>query len=315
MQNGAYLPSAAHVTDPPQRGSDNAEPRIGTDFETQPNGAIVDGAANFEKLRKLFRDAAIIDGNWGPGIYGDFDNGSWHILCHLAGGSGVLKTALGRAWCAITHVPSDDTYAATITCRRNGRVTTEPLATGAGAALADGAECLGFIEGSSVGHIAARSATDASNTFNGWTRQSFDKDVTSDEDGGTVWEHWVTTRDLRPSSRMGTSVLKAYLTLVARLGGRFVAAVARGRREHNHPRQLVALVKAGLLTADEAAWDVTPEPISRAAQDLLYEARPADALAASESLPFTEGRQRYFMFQRRIRRWSQAADVKRDLGI
>ena len=174
---------------------------------------------------------------------------------------------MGRAWCAITHVPADDTYAATITCRRNGRVTTEPLATGAGAALADGAECLGFIEGSSVGHIAARSATDASNTFNGWTRQSFDKDVTSDEDGGTVWEHWVTTRDLRPSSRMGTSVLQAYLTLVARLGGRFVAAVARGRREHNHPRQLVALVKAGLLTADEAAWDVAPDPIPRAAQD------------------------------------------------
>ena len=52
-----------------------------------------------------------------------------------------------------------------------------------------------------------------------------------------------------------------------------------------------------------------------AAQDLLYEARPADALAASELLPFTEGRQRYFMFQRRIRRWSQAEDVKRDLGI
>ena len=140
--------------------------------------------------------------------------------------------------------------------------------------------------------------------------------MTSDEDGGTVWEHWVTTRDLRSLSRMGTSVLQAYLTLVARLGGRFVAAVARGRREHNHPRQLVALVKAGLLTADEAMWDVAPEPISRAASRFYCTrlVQPTRSPPPNRS-PFTEGRQRYFMFQRRIRRWSQAADVKRDLGI
>jgi hypothetical protein len=74
-------------------------------------------------------------------------------------------------------------------------------------------------------------------------------------------------------------------------------------------------VKAGLLTAEEAMWDVMPEPIPRAVQDLLYEARPADALTASASLPFVPDRQTYFMFQRRIRRWSKADDVKRDLGM
>ncbi len=246
---------------------------------------------------------------------GDFDNGSWHILCHLAGGSGVLNTAAGRGWCGITHVPANDVYQATITYRRNGVAITVPLGAPEGAALANGAACLGFIEGSSVGHIAARGVNDASNAFNGWPRQTFDKDVSSDEDGGTVWEQWSTTRDIRASSAIGTSVLKAYLTLVSRLGGRFVASVARGRREHNHPKQLVALVKAGFLTSDDATWDVMPDSIPRAAQDLLYEARPADALAASESLPFTSGDQHYFMFQRRIRRWSRSADVRRDLGL
>jgi hypothetical protein len=268
-----------------------------------------------EKVRKLFRDGTIINGNWGPGNFGDFDNGSWHVLCHLAGGSGVLNTRDGRAWCGITHVPANDTYAATITYRKNGVVTTKPLGEGDGEALADGAECLGYIEGSSVGHISNRNANDPPNAFNRWPRQSFDKEADSDQDGGVVWEHWCTTRDIRPTSAIGSSVIKAYTTLVSKLGGRFIAAVARGRREHNHPKQLVALVKAGLLTSDEALWNVTPEPIPRAAQELLYEARPGDALEAAQSLAFTPGNQRYFMFQRRIRRWSQADEVKRDLGV
>jgi hypothetical protein len=283
------------------------------DFQINGNGALVDNAANMEKLRRLFRDATIINGNFGPGRSGDFDHGSWHILCHLAAGTGVLQTPAGRAWCAITHVPANDTYRATITCRRNGSIATVPLATGDGAALANGARCVGFIEGSSAGHVFARGVNDSPDAFNGWPRQSFDQDASSDDTGGTVWELWSATRDIRPSSAIGTSVVRAYLTLVSRLGGRFVAAVARGRRVHNHPAQLVALVEAGLLTTDEAAWDVTPERISRAAQDMLQEARPADALAAAESLPFAPGRQHYFMFQRRIGHWSTAEDVKQDL--
>jgi hypothetical protein len=34
-----------------------------------------------------------------------------------------------------------------------------------------------------------------------------------------------------------------------------------------------------------------------------------------EALPFSKDRQRYFMFQRRIDRWSSAAAVRRDLDI
>ena len=282
-------------------------------FAIQTNGSLVDSPENLDKLRALFRDGAIINGTWGPGNTGDFDHGSWHILCHLAGGSGVVETTGGRAWCGITHVPANDIYAATITCRSNGSVETVPIAGPRGGALLNGANSLGFIEGSSVGHISARGVQDPAGAFNGWPRQSFDKSIASDEDGGTVWEHWATTRDIRTSSGIGTSVLTAYLTLVSLLGGRFVAAVARGRREHGHPLQLVALVKAGLLTTEEALWDVTPEPIPQVAQNQLYEARPADAFAAAASLAFPA--LRYYMFQRRIRRWSKTADVKKDLGL
>lgn len=282
------------------------------DFEINANAMLIDNAANLDRLRRLFRDADIINGNYGPGNLGDFDNGSWHILCHLAAGTGVLDTAAGRAWCAITHVPATDTYRATITYRRNGSAVTVPLADGEGAALANGARCLGFIEGSSTGHIFARGVNDAPNAFNNWPRQRFDQDVSSDALGGTVWELWSATRDIRASSKIGTSVLKAYLTLLSRLGGRFVAVVARGRRVHNHPAQLVALVEAGLLAIEEAQWDVTPEPIGRTAQNLMFEARPADALAAAESLPFTSARQHYFMFQRRIGHWSSLEDVRAD---
>jgi hypothetical protein len=284
------------------------------DFEINADDALVDNAANLEKLRKLFRDGDIVDGDFGPGNPGDFDYGSWHILCHLAAGTGVLETPAGRAWCAITHVPANDTYRATITHRRNGAAATVPLANGDGAALADGARCVGFIEGSSAGHIFARGASDSPRAFNGWPRQRFDKDASSDDTGGTVWELWSATRDIRRSSAIGSSVVKAYLTLLSRLGGRFVAAVARGRRVHNHPAQLVALVEAGLLTMAEATWDVMPELIDRTAQERLQEARPADSLAAAESLPFAPDGQHYFMFQRRIGDWSTAANVRADFA-
>jgi hypothetical protein len=282
-------------------------------FEIDSSGALLDSAANVEKLRALFRDGDIIDQKWGPGDAGDFDNGSWHIACHLVAGAGAWDTPSGRLWSGITHVASTDTYEATLVSRRGGRVTALPLnGSDSREALAH-ATCIGFIEGSSLGHISARGVRDAPTAFNGWPRQQFDQEVSSQSDGGTVWEHWSTTRDIRSSSALGTSVLAAYLTLVFNLGGRYVAALARGRREHDHPRQLVSLVRAGVLAAEDALWDVAPDPIPPAAESLLYEARPAEALAAAESLAFTAGHQRYFMFQRRIDRWSRTEDVRGDL--
>ena len=284
-------------------------------FETNASDLVVDNASNLEKLRKLFRDDQIIGGQWGPGNPGDFDHGAWHILCHLAGGIGVADTNEGRAWCGLTHVPAHDTYIASIAFRRAGALQTSAVSSAEGMAVASSAKWLGFIEGSSCGRISARGVRDAPTAFNHWPRQMFDQPITSAADGGTVWEHWSTTRDVRPSDKFGSAVLAAYLTLISHLGGRFIAAVARGRREHSHPVQLVALVKAGLLTPAEALWDVTPDPIPQAAQDLLYEARPADTLTAASELAFPAAAQRYYMFSRRIDRWNDTARVKRDLGL
>lgn len=281
-------------------------------FGVTQTGRLIDDAGNRERLGRLFRDSGIIQGRWGPGRSGDFDNGSWHILCHLAGASGVLRNGTTNAWCGITHLKDSDSYAATVTVRADGQVKTALLQ---GQELANNPKIAGFLEGTSQGHIAARGVDDAGTAFNGWPRQKFDQDVDSSANGGTVWEQWCTTRDIRPSSQIGSAVLDAYLTLISVLGGRFVAAVARGRRQHEHPIQLVALVRAGLLTAEEATWDVTPQPIPMASQNLLYEARPADALAACEQLTFRDDMPTYYMFSRRIGQWSTTQDVRRDLGI
>jgi hypothetical protein len=120
---------------------------------------------------------------------------------------------------------------------------------------------------------------------------------------------------LRPTNKAGDSLLKSYLTLIAALGGLFVAAVARGRRSHEHPLQLCALVKAGVLSHVEATWETTPLPIPKDIQKVFYEARPADFVAAAGKLPWPMGRTPcYFMFTRGIGFWSPAASVRQDLA-
>lgn len=177
------------------------------------------------------------------------------------------------------------------------------------------ANLVGYVEGTSRGHISARNVQDPPDAFNFWPRQAFDSAVGSDDDGGTVWEHWCTTRDLRRSNPVGDSVLRAYLTLASTLGGEFVASVARGRRSYHHPVQLCALVTAGFIARTEALWDTTPCRIPRTAERLLQEARPTDSLKVVESMAWTpSGGRRYFMFSRRIRSWSDKSSVERDLN-
>jgi len=284
-------------------------------FEIQQNGHLEDDDANLERLRELFRDGAIIQGRFGPGNPGDFDIGSWHILCHLAGGSAVLEVAGQKLWVGMTHKGSPDAYEASVVSHDGGGISTLALKSEAGKVKISLGTLLGFIEGSSLGHVLARNIRDPRNAYNGWPRQDFDRSIWSGREGGTVWEHWCTTRDLRPTNIPGDSLLRAYLSMVAGFGGRFVAAVARGRRSHEHPVQLCALVKAGLLTADEAAWRFAPLPIPGKTQRLLYEARPADYLKASESLTWPgDDRPAYFMFKRCIGQFSPSAAVRTDLA-
>jgi hypothetical protein len=292
-------------------------PNRGTyQFDVQANGSIIYNVKNLELTRKLFRDGNIISGNWGPGRSGDFDYGGWHCLCHLAAGAGVFQSSNGYLWVAITHAGNEDKYIATISSKKSdGTILTVGLSSTEGQDFLNQANLVGYVEGTSVGHISARNVQDPPGAFNSWPRQAFDHPPDSNQQGGTVWEHWSTTRDLRETSVIGDSVLRAYLSLVSTLGGQFVATIARGRRTYNHPVQLCALVKAGFIARDDALWDSMPHRIPPQEEHLLNEARPADSLKAVESLEWSlsDGR-RYFMFSRRISSWSIKSNVESDLN-
>lgn len=280
-------------------------------FDVTPGGDLIDSAANVECLRRMWLDRSMIDGDdLGPGDTGDFDFGAWHSACHLIGGGGVRRAADGRIlFLEVSHDKAKDEYFASVTPAGGA---TEHLDSNAGKALLAGSTLLGFVEGNSVGHISARGVDDPPTRFNLWKRQDFDQPVTSDGDGGKVWEHWCTVRDIRPPHAIAASVLRAYVSLVAALGDKFVPTVARGRRDYGHPKQLCAMVKAGLTAEASATWDVKPIRIPDAAERKLLEATPADEAAAVATLDWSHT-PCYYMFHRRIGRWSAADKVKQDL--
>jgi hypothetical protein len=109
------------------------------------------------------------------------------------------------------------------------------------------------------------------------------------------------------------SVLRGYVSLVAAVGDRFLPTVARGRRDYGHPRQLVAMVRAGLCSEGSATWDTKPLPIPMEAERAFLEAQPSRSFAGAASLDWNQP-PKYYMFKRRINRWSDAASVRRDLG-
>jgi hypothetical protein len=283
-------------------------------FQITPTGDLQNSATNVQLLRQLWADRTLICGDdLGPGDPGDFDNGAWHSSCHLLGAGGVLRSADGRVlWLEISHDPGCDVYFASVTLREPAAVRTVPLDSAEGRALRETATLLGFVEGNSTGRTSARKVFDPPDRFHLWRRQDFDQPVTSDLEGGKVWEHWCTVRDLRASNRTGLSALTAYVSLAAALGDRFAATVARGRRDYGHPKQLCALVHAGFVGKVSATWDTTPAPIPAAAEPLFLQADPAQGLAAVEQLDWSKA-PKYFMFARKIQSWSTAKQVKADL--
>ena len=280
-------------------------------FEVTPGGDLVDSPSNVETLRRLWLDRTMIDGDdLGPGDDGDFDHGAWHSACHLAGAAGVRRASDGRIlWLEVSHDRAKDEYYSSVTPAGG---STHRLDSADARALLNGSTLLGFVEGNSVGHISARGVNDPPTLFNLWKRQDFDKPVGSDEDGGKVWEHWCTVRDIRSTHAIGSSVLRAYVSLVAALGDRFVPTVARGRRDYGHPKQLCAMVKGGLTASSSATWDVKPHRIPDVAEKKLLEAAPGQEAAAAATLEW-DATPRYYMFQRRIGHWSAADKVKHDL--
>ncbi|HEY7312921.1 MAG TPA: hypothetical protein VH643_26390 [Gemmataceae bacterium] len=293
---------------------DEPVPRGSLLFEIAPTGDLQNSATNVRLLSQLWADRTLIRGDdLGPGDPGDFDHGAWHISCHLLGAGGVRRAADGRLlWLEIAHARQRDEYFAAVTVREPAGVKTVALDSAEGRVLLDRSTLLGFVEGNSTGRTSARNVFDAPDRFNLWRRQDFDQPAGSPLEGGKVWEHWCTLRDLRLSNRLGLSALTAYVSLAAALGDKFCAAVARGRRDYGHPQQLCALVHAGFTGKDSATWDVTPTAIPAALEPRLLEADPEHDLAAVEQLDWAKA-PKYFMFARKIKSWSSAKQVKADL--
>jgi len=283
-------------------------------FEVSDGGDLINNAANVERLRKLWLDRRVIKGDdLGPGDPGDFDHGAWHVACHLAGACGVRRRADGSlAWLQISHDERADRYFASVTVLEGGKARTVPTDSAEGRILLQQTSLLGFVEGTSLGRTSARFANDPPSLFNLWRRQDFDQPVGSEEDGGRVWEHWCTQRDIRATHAIGTSILTAFVALVAALGDLFIPTVARGRKEYGHPTQLRAMIRAGLVDRKSALWDGTPKAISSNGEAVLEEADPATSLKAATSFDWSNP-PRYHMFTRKIAGWNTAADVKKNL--
>jgi hypothetical protein len=289
-------------------------PRGSLNFQVTASGDLQNSATNVNLLRQMWADRAIITGDdLGPGDPGDFDFGAWHSSCHLLGAGGVMRTADGRTlWLEVSHLRTHDEYFASVTVDGKAGARTVPLDSAEGQEFTDNAILLGFVEGNSTGRTSARLVFDAPDRFNLWRRQDFDRPVTGDIEGGKVWEHWCTLRDLRPTNRLGLSVLTAYVSLVAALGDRFAAVVMRGRRDYAHPTQLCAMVHFGFIGEKSAVDELTPTAIPAAQEALFLDAEPARALAAIEKFDWAQP-PKYFMYARRIKSWSSAKAVKDDL--
>jgi hypothetical protein len=296
---------------------DTAMLRGALQFDVTDEGDLVNSARNVETLRTLWLHHTLVQGDdLGPGDRGDFAVGAWHVGCHLAGAGGSRQAADGsRIWLEISHDAGTDEYYASATVNSAGTVRTVRLDSAEGRTLLCDSVLLGFVEGNSTGRISARAVQDPPDRFNLFRRQDFDMPVDDVEsDGGKVWEHWCTLRDIRSSHRIGTSVLTAYVALAAALSDMFVATVARGRRDYGHPVQLAAMVWAGLTSERSALWEGQPTAIPAEIEHLLLRAEPASALEAIERLDWSAP-PRYYMFQRRIQQWNPVGDARKALKV
>jgi hypothetical protein len=284
------------------------------EFEVSDDGNLTNNGNNVQLLRKLWLDRRVIKGDdLGPGDPGDFDNGAWHVACHVAAGCGVRECKDGSlAWLQISHHERADRYFASVTVLNGGSTRTFAADTADGRVLLKDSRLLGFVEGTSKGRTSARFTTDPPSLFNLWRRQDFDQPPRSDEDGGRVWEHWCTLRDIRPEHAIGSSVLTAFVSLTAAMGDMFIPTVARGRREYGHPAQLKAMVTSGLIDRKSALWGGTPTAIPASYETILEEADPATSLKVAATFDWSAP-PRYYMFKRKIAGWSKSEDVQRDL--
>ncbi len=284
-------------------------------FEIDGIGRLVPNATNIEKLRQLWLDRTVIDGALlGPGDPGDFDHGAWHLSCHLVAASAVLRQRNGGLmWVEISYDLNSGLYYPSVTVERGTAPETLRLDAPEGRAVVAEATVLGFVEGNSTGRISAKGVDDPDQAFQNNPRQEYDQRTESPAEGGKVWEHWCTLRDLRPTCEVATSVLGSYVTLVHLLGDVFAAVVARGRHEYHHPEQLCAMVRAGFISAESAVTESLPLALPDPVSQLVSHASPATSLQGASSLAWSDS-PRYYMFERRIGSWVKAQAVAQFLA-
>lgn len=274
-------------------------------FRITQTANLEDCPENVELLRRLWLGRELVSGDTlGPGDPGDYDYGAWHVSCHLVAAGGVVRLIRGDlAWLEISHYADGDAYYSSVTLAGCGTSQTLPLNSFAAHELLAGSEILGFVEGTSVGRISARGVEDPPDRFKGNPRQEYDEPPDSEAEGGKVWEHWCTLRDIRQSAPVGSSVLAAYVTLCSRLGDLFPATVTRGRRAYGHPAQLAAMVKAGFIGAEAPSGVSEPTLLPDGLARLFAAGFPEYALDAVNELDWSDP-PRYYMFSRRIDQWN-----------
>ncbi len=229
-------------------------------FEVEGNGNLANSAKNVVLLRKLWLDRDLVQGYYlGPGDPGDSDHGAGHSACHLVAAGGVAKSRAGNLlWFEISYDERQEDYFASVSVQKESKFLTLKIDSAEGREILTQATILGFVEGNSQGRISAQGVIDPPSLFNACRRQDYDRPAADPGEGGKVWEHWCTLRDIRESARIGMSVLTAYVSLVSVLGDLFPAVVARGRKEYGHPEQLCAMVQAGFVSRESALKDISP---------------------------------------------------------
>jgi hypothetical protein len=274
-------------------------------FEVTDDGNIIYSRNNVELLRKLWLDREIISpAELGHGDEGDFDNGAWHIACHLVAAGGVRKTNNNQLiWLEISFNPETNLYFPSLTTHYKNEIITIPLISTQAKEYIKNSNVVGFVEGTSEGRISANGIIDDKDLFNGTPRQEYNQLPGSTKEGGKVWEHWCTTRDIRIIAEIGTSVLDSYIALVEVCGNNFISTVARGRTDYSHPSQLYALIKAGFTTKESALLNIQPTLIPEKQELLFQNATPESSFLAVEQLEWKPTLS-YYMFSRCISHWN-----------
>lgn len=274
-------------------------------FEVDDFGNILHSQNNVELLRKLWLDRDLIKANeLGPGDNDEFKNGTWHIACHLVAASCVRKTSEGKL--ILLEISYDNTtqiYRPTLTIRENETIKSLDIKSEEAKNYIKNSKLLGFIEGTSEGKISAVNVNDPLNSFAGNPRQNYDQEPGSKKEGGKVWEHWSTTRDIRSTSVIGYSVIDSYVVLASVCGDKFVSTISRGRKDYFHPQQLKAMIKSGFVSYESSKLTIKPSLIPNDINLLFQEVKPHSSYQAVEKLDWTNT-PKFYMFARSIDGWN-----------